>query len=105
MNSENNRNKNKEHGLSFVQRRVVDEFKRAYGLEAPLQKFRIRLHCKRHCLLDWRNAYDKPFVDACGAVGLIRDDAPEYCQGIEESQEKIPTSEEEEIIITIEEMQ
>jgi len=94
---------NQRYGNALLEQSASHELKTTLGFKEVFKSFSVRIHNFRHKLLDWRNSYDKPYIDALTKVGLFTDDRPEFCQGIEEAQFRIPIDREEETIIIIEE--
>ena len=75
--------------------------KKIPGLGSPCN---IHLHSKRHRLIDVDNLYGKACIDGLRHAGFIKDDSPQYIARVIYTQEKIGKGEQEETIITIEEV-
>ena len=63
---------------------------------------RIYLHSRRHRLTDSDGISGKATIDGLVNAKVLHDDRPDYVQRVSYSQEKIPKTEHEETIITIE---
>ena len=64
----------------------------------------IHIHSRRKRLVDADGVSAKAAIDGIVHSGLLKDDSSEYVEEVSYSQEKIQKGEEEETIITIEEI-
>ena len=62
----------------------------------------LHLHSRRHRLADSDGISGKAVIDGLVNAKVLQDDRPDYVQRVTYSQEKIPKTENEETIITIE---
>jgi len=63
----------------------------------------IIVHSKRHRLTDEDGLSAKWVIDSIVGIGILEDDSPKEVRSVSFSQEKIPKTQEEQTIITIQE--